>query len=74
MNIDQEITEILSMPDQWKLDGRIAFVTGAGGAIGRAICTALAEAGAHVHCADLRLEAAREIGRASCRERVSRYV
>lgn len=46
--------------DDWKLDGKTAFVTGAGGAIGQAICMALAEAGARVHCADLRAEAATE--------------
>jgi 3-oxoacyl-[acyl-carrier protein] reductase len=44
----------------WRLDGKTAFVTGAGGAIGRAVAVALAEAGAHVHCADIREEPARE--------------
>ena len=47
--------------DAWRLDGRTAFVTGAGGAIGEAVAVALAEAGAHVHCADIREEAARAI-------------
>jgi 3-oxoacyl-[acyl-carrier protein] reductase len=46
------------LPSGWSLQGRVAFVTGAGGAIGEAVCAALAEAGAKVHCADLRGEAA----------------
>lgn len=47
--------------DAWRLDGRTAFVTGAGGAIGEAVALALAEAGAHVHCADIREDAARAV-------------
>lgn len=47
--------------DAWRLDGRVAFVTGAGGAIGEAVARALADAGAHVHCADIREDAARAI-------------
>lgn len=61
MNIEQQHRATEEIPTPWTLDGRVAFVTGAGGAIGRAICTALSEAGAHVHCADLRFEAAREV-------------
>jgi 2-deoxy-D-gluconate 3-dehydrogenase len=36
--------------DQFKLDGRVAFVTGASAGLGQAIAVALAEAGADVAC------------------------
>jgi 2-deoxy-D-gluconate 3-dehydrogenase len=36
--------------DQFKLDGRVAFVTGASAGLGQAIAVALAEAGAEVAC------------------------
>ncbi len=42
---------------------RIAFVTGGGGGIGRAICSALADAGHRVAAADLAAEAAREVAK-----------
>jgi NAD(P)-dependent dehydrogenase (short-subunit alcohol dehydrogenase family) len=41
----------LPTPPSFRLDGRHAFVTGAGRGLGAAIATALAAAGAHVHCA-----------------------
>jgi NAD(P)-dependent dehydrogenase (short-subunit alcohol dehydrogenase family) len=37
----------------FRLDGRVAFVTGAGGGLGEGICTSLAAAGAAVACADV---------------------
>ena len=56
------------------IEGRTALVTGAARGIGRAIATALADAGANVVLVDLledeTMAAAAEIGRASCRERV----
>ena len=42
---------------------RIAFVTGGGGGIGRAICSALADAGHRVAAADLAADAAREVAK-----------
>lgn len=46
--------------DLFKLDGKVALVTGAGSGIGRAYAQALSEAGAAVACADIDPDAARE--------------
>jgi 3-oxoacyl-[acyl-carrier protein] reductase len=40
-------------PDPFRLDGRVAVVTGAGGGLGEGICASLAAAGAAVACVDL---------------------
>lgn len=45
--------------DRFRLDGKTAIVTGAGGAIGLATCHALGEAGAKIIVADLVSDAAR---------------
>jgi NAD(P)-dependent dehydrogenase (short-subunit alcohol dehydrogenase family) len=42
-----------SIGDLFRLDGRVALVTGAGGAFGRAIALGFAEVGAHVFLTDL---------------------
>ena len=43
-----------------RLDGKVALVTGGARGIGRAICVALADAGAKVAAADLSIEGAAE--------------
>jgi 3-oxoacyl-[acyl-carrier protein] reductase len=47
--------------DAFRLDGRVAFVTGAGGGLGEGICTSLASAGAAVACADVDVDRAETI-------------
>ena len=48
------------MTDRSRLDGQVAFVTGGGGGIGRAIALRLAEAGAHVAIFEVFAERAEE--------------
>jgi NAD(P)-dependent dehydrogenase (short-subunit alcohol dehydrogenase family) len=51
----------LSVLDLFKLDGKVALITGAGSGIGRAYAEAMSEAGAAVTCADTDASAAEEI-------------
>ncbi len=44
--------------EAFRLDGRVAIVTGAGGGLGEGICLALADAGAAVACVDITEEKA----------------
>lgn len=50
----------MSVLDLFKLDGKVALVTGAGSGIGRAYAQAMSEAGAAVACADIDPDAAQE--------------
>ena len=50
-----------SPPNDWRLDGHVAVITGGAGGIGRAICSTLAAAGAAVIVADQSLERARRV-------------
>jgi len=50
----------MSVLDKFRLDGRVAIVTGAAQGLGRAMAQALAEAGAHVAIPDINLEGAQQ--------------
>src|SRR5439155_3562642 len=49
----------MSVLDLFKLDGKVALVTGAGSGLGEAFAEAMAEAGAAVACVDINEAAAR---------------
>jgi 2-keto-3-deoxy-L-fuconate dehydrogenase len=49
------------MSEAFRLDGKVALVTGGGSGIGAETCHELASAGAHVWVADVNLEAAQEV-------------
>jgi 2-keto-3-deoxy-L-fuconate dehydrogenase len=49
------------MSDAFRLDGKVALVTGGGSGIGEETCRELASAGAHVVVADINLEAAEKV-------------
>jgi 3-oxoacyl-[acyl-carrier protein] reductase len=51
------------LSEPFSLEGRVAFVTGAGGGLGEGICNSLAAAGAVVACADIVTGGAERIAR-----------
>ena len=50
-----------SVIDQFRLDGQVALITGAGSGIGEAYAQAMAEAGADVACVDIDVFRAKQI-------------
>jgi NAD(P)-dependent dehydrogenase (short-subunit alcohol dehydrogenase family) len=52
-----------NISDLFKLDGKTALVTGGGGVLGATFCRALAEAGAKVWVADIRLDYAEAVAK-----------
>ena len=62
------MNEHTALADRFRLDGRVALITGAGGAFGRAIATGFTEMGARLFLTDLdgaRLDETAEIVRAA---------
>src|SRR5690606_21688974 len=51
---------IMTITDMFKLDGRVAIITGGGGDLGSAVGLALAKAGAKVAFADINLAVAEQ--------------
>ena len=58
------------MTNLFDLTGKKAVVVGGAGGIGQAIAEGLAEAGAQVMISSRKEDSLKQIGRASCRERV----